>query len=239
MDRLLTNPGLPFIDVRTMVELADEFEYPIDVKDVRTGKYIRNNLAAASVSGLSPEERLGMDVHDIAKINRITSAAVAKVVEADQKVAATSLPGSFNHIFLNRDGSLLVDKVFKKPILGSHGDPVAILTYAHTVTDYIDVAQLFKLYKIYYPQKSAVQQFLKHLNLEKEFIELPTERELRALLIMQSHVSASKYVARLMHLSSRTIEEYKSRIRYKLRTLTFEKLLSMLRHYGHYESIVN
>jgi hypothetical protein len=238
MDEFLLNPSFPRIVTQDMVELIDHFDYPIDIKDAWTGKYIRNNLAASEVSGLSPEERLGMDIQDIAKINRIKDTTIAKVVNADQQVVKTGLPASFNHIFLNKDGSLLVDKVVKKPILGQQGRPIAILSYAYTVTQYIDLAELYAFYRTYYNKRNAVQRFLKHLHLEREFIEPPTDQELFALLVIQKNVSASKYVAKLMNLSPRTIEEYKSRLRSKLRTLTFEKLLSILRSYGRYENII-
>ena len=238
MNKFLLEPKFPLVEAKAMAELIDHFDYPIDVKDVRTGKYIRNNIAASSVSGLSKEERVGMDIHDIAKINRINDNVVTKLIYADQKVITTSASTCFSHVFLNKEGILLVDKVIKRPILGQYGEPIAILSYAYTVTPYVDLSQLYAFYKMYYSKKNAVNQFLKYLNIGKEFVEPPTDQELRALLIMQSSVSASKYVAKLMHLSPRTIEEYKSRLRGKLKSISFDSLLSILRHYGKYEDII-
>ena len=62
MDNTLLLQPNSAMEPRAMVELIDYFDYPIDVKDVRTGKYIHNNIAASSVSGLSKEERVGMDI---------------------------------------------------------------------------------------------------------------------------------------------------------------------------------
>jgi DNA-binding CsgD family transcriptional regulator len=222
-----------------MADLIHYLDYPVDVKDVKSWKYILNNRAASEVSGLAPEERIGLDIHDIGRINKIKDSAVEKVVKADCQVASTSRPVSFHHIFLQKNGMVLIDKVVKKPVLGQNNKTIAVLSYAYNVTPYIDLSQLYGFYKSYYPKKLAIQIFLKHLKIENYFREIPTDQELQTLLTMRENLASSKYVARVMNLSPRTIEEYKSRLRNKLQAITFDKLLLKLRGYAQHDNFIS
>lgn len=221
-----------------MADLIHYLDYPVDVKDVRTWKYILNNKAASEVSGLAPEDRVGLDVHDIGRINKIKETAIEKVVKADCQVATTSRPVTFHHIFLQKNGMILMDRVVKKPILGQNNKTIAVLSYAYNITAHIDLSQLYAFYKSYYPKKMAIHIFLRHIKVEMYFREAPTDQELQTLLVMREHLASSKHVARIMNLSPRTIEEYKSRLRNKLQTITFDKLLLKLRGYAQHDQFI-
>lgn len=218
-------------NTQAMADIIHYLDYPVDVKDVKTWKYILNNMAASEVSGLAPDERIGLDIYDIGRINKIKDTAIEKVVKADYQVVKTSEPVSFTHVFLKKNGTVLIDKVVKKPVFGQNNKTIAVLSYAYSVTPYIELSRLYAFYKSYYPKKQAIQIFLRHLNIEAYFREIPTDQELQTLLTMRENVASSKYIARIMNLSPRTVEEYKSRLRNKLQIITFDKLLLKLRSY--------
>jgi hypothetical protein len=238
MSECLFSTNLLQVSTQVVADLIHHFDYPVDVKDARNWKYILSNSAASEVSGLSPDERRGMDIHDIARINRIKETAVQKVVRADYQVVEKAESVNFHHVFLRKDGVLVVDKVIKKPIFGQSGTPLAVLSYAYGITRQIELASLYKFYRSYYSTKQAIQYFLQHVCLDNEFQVPPTDRELKVLLVMQNYIVASKHVARLMQLSPRTVEEYKSRLRYKLKRITFDELLLKLRTYNQYDNII-
>jgi|GEM_PF-1727922 len=233
MTNALFERNLMNVSTRAMADLIHYIDYPVDVKDVKTGRYIVNNKAASEVSGLTPEERIGLDVYDIAAINKIKNHALNKLVAADHRVAATSMPTVLKHIFLNKDGIILLDKVIKKPILGQNNQTIAILSCAYNLTPYIKPATLYSLYKTYYPKKQAIQILLRYLNITQFFNIMPTEKELQTLLVMEANLPSSKYVARLMQISPRTVEYYKSRLCQKLHRIDLNQLLMKLRTQAH------
>lgn len=104
----------------------------------------------------------------------------------------------------------------------------AILTLGRDITPYADPIYLFSLYKKRYPIRQAISQFLKHLKIDSCFQEMPTNQELIALLTMRKN-SVSKYVAKALNVGYKTIEEYKARIRKKLKIVSLDELLIMLR----------
>lgn len=232
------------LTIQRIADLIHYLDYPIDIKDAKTWKYILNNEAASQISGLTPEQRIGLDVHDIGQINKIKDSEIRKLIQADHQVKANNAPISFNHLFLRKNGTIegavRLDKVVKKPVLGQHQETIAILTYAYDITPQLNRYYLYSLYKSYYPKKQAIQLFLDYLNLSCFFKELPTDKELQTLLMgYERGTSSSKVLGQAMNLSPRTVEEYKSRLREKLQHTTFEKLLSKSRGHPQHEQYIS
>jgi DNA-binding CsgD family transcriptional regulator len=90
--------------------------------------------------------------------------------------------------------------------------------------------ELYKRYKKHYSMAQAIEQFLHYLRIKQFFQKLPTNQELITLLMLRKN-SISKYVARELGISYRTVEEYKSRLRSKLIVISLEGLLVLLRVY--------
>ncbi len=220
-------------DALAIANLIYYIDNPVDIKSTKTWKYIANNQAAAEISGLSAQERIGLDIHDIAKINKIKDTEVAKVVKADYQVFTTGQSVEFHHIFLMQNGILRVDKVVKKPIFNHKNNVIALLSYANNITSQLELSVLYNLYKQHHAKKLVIKQFLTSLNILQYFQKMPTHKELQTLLRMQGGATSSKHIARIMQISPRTVEEYKSRVRSKL-SISFDQLLAKLSIYCHY-----
>ena len=123
----------------------------------------------------------------------------------------------------------ILDGVLRKvPILGHTRSAVAILTFFEDRTYALDLLELYHLYKKHYPMQRGIIQFLKYLGIKKYFHKLPTNQEMTILLILREN-PISKYAAKVLSISYRTVEEYKARLRNKLALISLEDLLILLR----------
>lgn len=213
---------------KELSQLLENCQFPIDIKDVKTGKYIDNNLAASTVSGLTPKERIGLDIYDIGRINQLKVNTIEQVVKADKQVDPEKSLVSFTHIFRDKiSDTIIVDKVIKKAVLNDSNQMVAILSYAQDIVPYVERPYLYSLYKDYYPAKKAVQTFLKYLNLDSCFITMPTEEELYILLTMEFN-GEIEAISQKLGISSKAVKNYQTEINNKLTIMEYDEIVMRL-----------
>jgi DNA-binding CsgD family transcriptional regulator len=128
-------------------------------------------------------------------------------------------------------GFIQVGVLKKIPIFGYKNKVVSIFTLFEEKTGFLDLIELYSLYKNHYPLQQAITQFLTYLNIRQYFQKLPTNQELIILLRLRQNPIA-KYTARILGINYRTVEEYKTRLRNKLILVSLDSLLILLRMHG-------
>lgn len=209
--------------------------FPAEVKDAKTGEYIIANAAVAEISGLTAEEFLGLNAYDVGKINQLQDAVIENIILRDQQVYTQGLFVKYRHVFSSaKTKSVLIEEFIKKPVYNSKNQVIAILGYGQDLTPYVNPIDLFECYQDLHcnilkePQSVAIQAFLHYFKIDTCFQEIPTKQELITLLAMRK-TATSKYVARELGISHRTVEEYKSQLRNKLKVIGLNELLGRLR----------
>jgi hypothetical protein len=201
-------------------------DFPADIKDC-AGKYTENNWHAAIVSGLEPADRIGMDVYDIGKINHMPPDTIEKIVQADRNVTPDKAPISLVHTFLDTTtGFIVVDTVFKKPVVNLQGKMVGVLSYARDTVPYIDRAYLYLLYKRYYPVEEAMQIFLQHMQVASFLITALTDD--RELLILLHSQYSTEQLSQKFKLPASEIYAYQAKVRDKLAMIDYEEFVQKL-----------
>lgn len=234
----LTLEHMPLLQAGNFLEdFVSSLPFSAGIKDATTGKYLLGNLSVTSHLGLSPQEYVGLTIYDWQSIAKLSAAEVKRTLELDHQIYKEGV--SANHVteFLDHTTEYVtIHQVVRKPI-SSPIQPekiVAIFTYSQNITDYLNPMTLYDLYQHYYPTTQAIQLFLRYLELETCFNKLPANRELMTLLAMREN-SASKYVADTLDINSRTAEEYKARLRDKLKVIGLDELLIRLRKRPEYK----
>ena len=149
---------------------------------------------------------------------------------ANQHVIHTKEPTRFKVCTLFPTGFVYIGILHKVPLVDRRKQVKAIFSFSEEWTAYMDLVSLYQVYKKHYPAAQAILQFLNYLKIKLYFHTLPTSQELLALFVLSQNPHA-KYVASQLRLSPRTVEEYKARLRDKLRvTFSLERLLVTLRH---------
>jgi DNA-binding CsgD family transcriptional regulator len=219
------------------------------VIDSQTGKHLLVNESYIADQGFKQrEEILRMTLNELFALrrNRIEKLQGDLQLEAEYKVrihyahqyvCEESKWIRFPVHYLSLNGFVRAQELIKIPLL-ENGQVQALLTYAVERTDRLDLVELYQLYQRHYPKHmDAIRSFLGYLKLAQHFYTLPTHRELLALLTMCKH-EAAKFVAAQLGIHSRTVEEYKHRLRSKLNGVNLQHLLILLRKY-HYTLIGN
>ena len=208
------------------------------IKDTKTGQYTAANETDAKLYGLKPAEQIGLTVYDIAHIAKLPTSVVEQLLKLDQAIATQTWPNAHLKLhFLAKSGFITINEAFKKPIFSNGNNKVsAILSYAHNITTYCNPTYLLFLYEKYYLTKVAIEKFLQYLKIDTFFYKFPTKRELMSLLAMRENPSA-KYVAHKLKTSTRTVEEYKARLRIKLKVISLDEVLVSLSKRHEYETI--
>lgn len=212
------------------------------VRDVVTGKYILANKYQASNHGLEDTRSVtNITYSDLyhyrrSKLSALQGSLILEdryknfIDDANACADISHKPLSFDACSLFPTGFIYKGVLKKIPLLDQKKRVVAILTFSEETTNNLDLLDLFTLYKKHYPIQQAIIQFLHYLNLTAYFQQLPTNQELTTLLILRRN-SISKYVARKLSISYRTVEEYKARLRSKLKVINLDGLLVLLRMY--------
>jgi DNA-binding CsgD family transcriptional regulator len=210
------------------------------VRTTDTGKYfIVNQLHAINHGFTNIEAATGITYQDIYhhRLAKLESLQGSLTLEAQHKILIERINGQADqakqplrsHLCtLFPTGRIHSGLLIKIPILGHTQRVVAVLTFFEDRTHELDLFELYNLYKKHYPIQQAIMQFLKYLNIRQYFKKLPTNQELIILLMLRRN-AISKYAARLLGISYRTVEEYKARLRNKLILVNLDKLLVLLR----------
>lgn len=227
----------PLILGESLENFIDSLHIPASIKDAKTGKYQIVNTSESERYALKPEEQIGLTVREIGKLAKLSDLVINKILNQDQSIATQITSNSLRKMhFLVNPGFVMIDQSFKRPVFNSNGEIVAILGYAQDITTYCNLLLLFSLYEQYYEKGEAIQRFLSYLKIDTIFYKNPTRKELLTLLAMREN-STSKEVGNHLEISSRTVEEYKARLRMKLKTISLDELAILLIKRNEYETL--
>lgn len=223
-----------------LYDFIQELPHPAHVKDPKTGQYIFTNEKNIKIYGLeSVKQLIGTTVQDLDELmgSRWDNSYAMTVENLDQQVYQSKcIVKDNNRIMLTSDGFVRIQNMVKIPVLGIHNDVKAIATFSYALSKGIELTDLFNIYKKYYPKKrAAITCFLKYLKIETYFRDLPTEAELKLLLVMRED-STYKGAAKKLGVKPKTIEVHRAHIRDKLKNPSLNKLLSVIRNEFHYDS---
>jgi|GEM_PF-4426878 len=191
------------------------------LKDVNTGKYVNSNLINSKVFGLSPAEIVGLTAWDLDSMmgDNWDRSFISTVVEIEQEVINRKTCGYHKQAFLTISGKVRLQNMIKIPIIGKKQKVQQIFTISENLITSLPLNQVWALYKKFYASniKTGIKNFLLHTGVHQMFSELPTESELAVILANAMHGQpGSKHVAKILNLSSRTIDTHIAHISNKL-----------------------
>jgi hypothetical protein len=224
-------PQHPVVDWGNFLEtFIEHAPFPVSLKAVDTGRYIKANSQAAHFAGLTLDRFIGMNIQDIANQIHLEPHFINQVLEMDQNVIQHHEVYSFQQIFVDYAKEVQIQRVVKLPTIAPHMDNsiTGILSYSLDIKPQIDLNQLFEIYQRYFPPATAIIHFLQYLKVSQFFYEAPSQQEMDVLLSMRK-CSHSKYIAEALHIPYRTVDIYKASLREKTHTLDLEEIVSLIR----------
>ncbi|WP_158641834.1 hypothetical protein [Candidatus Glomeribacter gigasporarum] len=203
MDRLLeANEPLKGVSA-ALSDLVEESPHIAHLKDAQTKKMICANLNFVEKLGLEQnEDIMGLTVNDFctrediwgakkfsAAFSEWKKAQPALYEKYDQQVIHTKRCLSDQTTFFTNEGLILTQHMLKKPVLNEDNNKViAIYTYNYETTFQRSLSDLFELYQKYYQEEDAIQNLLKHLDIDSYFTDLPTRHEMQVLFAMHQDI---------------------------------------------------
>lgn len=229
-----------------LLKLIELLPFSAHLRDVETNQYVLANQFQAKNNGFERvEEVIGLTPADLhAHHRRKISKFHASLPQID---AYYKLFAKFNYQAetqqspislrdrapLNHTGFLYVGMTKKMAILGNNQKTVAIFTLSEEITQKIDLADLYYLYKKYYPKKIAIQKFLTYLGINDYFRVMITDSEVLTLLAMRQ-VQNYKLAKDIRSVKTGTVETHVWNIKKKLKNPNaLSTLLMALRNVGY------
>lgn len=228
--RLAERDPLQTLHVTFLDTLVQTHPFSMTVKDAHTGRYFLANEAAAKCYGLTPDAYCGLTFEEIGKQWMLPAKHVEQVIQKDAQVCTTKQSLQYQQIIFMHNQTFCIEQVVKQPILDHMLAVKSILTYSQDLTFRFDLCYLFSLYKQYLSNQQSVIKFLQYLQLEIYFQKFPTKRELETLLALRKF-NTTHQASQYMGINSRTVEEYKARLRDKLKIELRELLLKLRIHH--------
>jgi hypothetical protein len=225
----------PPIDNNRRLQLGSELEdfifaqdFSASIKD-ENGRYRVCNPFISQRSGIPLNDYIGLSVHDLGRIMNYKPSIITHAVDIDNRLyQGITLREKYKQAMPVCGGFIAVETIIKSPIFNRANQIIGIVGYGYNITADIDLSQLFELYQQYYPTKQAIKYLLRYLKIHHMFLTLPTKREMEVLLAMRK-IENSKYIAKGLQLSPKTIDENKARLRSHLQKITLSELLIRLR----------
>ena len=218
---------LTFETVKGLIKLMP---WPAHVKD-REGNYIYSNKKNDRFFGKPFEDDfVGHDIQYVQAQMPWNDEFVARIRKADKSVLESGKEIKLiDEVVFDVDNFIHVQDMIKLPLVSDAKPhiPNAILTIVHDKTSEQSLMQMYTFYKKNIAKEYRVTLFLKQFKLLDYFSKLPTEKQLICLInitINKNH----KYLAEVMCVSVKTIENYITQIKQKL-NIELLKLMEMLR----------
>lgn len=209
----LKNTILKFDYLRTLIAILPNFAY---LKDVKNNRYIYINPACNEIfynDYISFSETLKASIFKYEK-----NAIQAKHEILDKKISPlVQIDGTLHELNLNFYPLSVESKEIRY-----------VLVYGSITTESIPPHSLYSLYKSYYlDEKTALNKFINAIGLG-DYLDGKqlTPREFECLQILSKGLSA-KEMARLLNISSRTIENHIKNIKEKFDVRSTIELLSI------------
>lgn len=189
------------------------------LKDANNGKCLDINSSHLSVYGLNkPEDLIGYTVWDVNNFMHKLWLDNALQVEAfDREVICTKKPlVKPMRVWLNSQGKVWAHHMSKIPVINNKNKVIAILGSSLDLTTSLSLYELYHHYCNFYSHRNtAIQMFLKHVNIFHFFNTLPTHAEIM-VLITKRHLLTNKDVAIKLNITEGTVENHINKINDKL-----------------------
>jgi DNA-binding CsgD family transcriptional regulator len=231
--------GKPFcITDQLLQDLAFSMPNPANIKDACNGKYIFSNISNLGIYKMQrPSDILGLTLHDLDDFMRPHwgNGFVKKVDVIDNQVKQEVITiADKNRIFLDRNGFVHVQDMYKSPFIGKSGKAVAILTLSFDYTEKVDLLCLFNKYKeLHESRNGAISHFVRYLKIDNFFYEGLTEKELLCLICAISS-PLHRSIAQKLDVSTKTVETHIMNIASKLKEGNIQDVFMFLR--GHHRN---
>lgn len=184
------------------------------------GKYLLLNDLTSSITGLMPNELVGLTVEDISNhmgfLKKSKSQFVKTVKEIEERVNVNKSPILLREIFVTYEGSLRLQNMLKIPLIGHDNKTIAIFSCDEDLTPRVNLFDLFQLYKKFYLPGQAIKQFLGYFKVGIYFSEMPTYTE-TLVIISMSFDNRHKNIAKQLNKTSRTVDGHIASLRLKLK----------------------
>lgn len=203
---------------KNVLNFLEKANGPANLKDAQSGKYLLTNEFETGLSGLTPDEFVGLTVEDInmGLFKGGKASFVRRIKEIDKKVSSERCPVLFKEIFTTHEGYLLLRNLIKMPIISHHNKTIAVFSYDENLTSRIDLFDLFSLYERHFLPKQAIKQFLGYHAANVYFQEMPTRSEMLVLIAI-SLDPRYKRVAQILNLKFKTVSAHIFSLRQKLK----------------------
>lgn len=200
-----------------IVSFIEGFPVSASFKEAGTGRYILNNSYNSRQFGVdNPKDLVGLTINDLKFCQPEWGAKYAISIEKlDFRARQTKSRVMGRHQFLDHGGEAQVEEMVKFPVLGSRGNILGIVTYRNDLTSTLSFSALYILYRHFYDSRGAIRRVLACLKIDRCFITLPTDAQLRVLLLKAERRS-NKDIAKYIGASVRTVECHINGLRNKL-----------------------
>ncbi|MDD3265829.1 MAG: hypothetical protein PHC75_01445 [Burkholderiales bacterium] len=197
------------------------------LKDAKSGKCLDINTSHLAVYGLdNPSDLIGYTVWDVNNfMNKLWLDNAKQVEEFDAEVLYTKKPlikpmrvwlNASGKVWLNASGKVWAHYMSKIPVTNSKNEVIAILGSSQDLTATLSLYELYQHYCNFYQHKNtAIQMFLKHINIYHQFHTLPTHAEIMVLITKRSLLT-NKNVALKLNITEGTVENHINKINDKL-----------------------
>lgn len=208
------------INLSFVETIINNFNGSAHLKDLSTGEYVFSNQTNAINLGLlKVNDLLGLTVWDINHHMKDNWGDLAgKIQQFDQNILKESVDVvNDNQISLLPNGFVAVHNMKKFPVPNHCNKVKWVLTLSEQITQNVELIKLYALYiKLYNNNKRlATSNFITFLNANHLFHELPTEAEMKVLLLRQRYHS-TKEIAQQMSVAPKTISSHIANLRSKL-----------------------
>jgi hypothetical protein len=154
------------------------------IKDAKTKQYISCNASTLQCFGLEkPEQIAGLTAKDLDGFMRPYwgDEYANKIDQMDYLVCTKLETISHKEVTTVKSGFMQLQNLIKMPVINNN-KASGIFTITQNLTDTLDLGALYDLYKNHYSSNDAVSYFLKYLELDTYFTEMPTSLELSKLI---------------------------------------------------------
>lgn len=212
---------------------------PAHLKDIKSGKYLFSNQANLSIYQLQDiDQVIGRTIDDFNMFMQPCwgDSFANEVKQLEYSVTNDNRKVDDTRVIINLDGKIILQQMTKSPIhsIYSSNKVTGIFTFSQDKTSQIPLLKLYGIYKNYYPSKStAVVKFLQHINCVSYFDQMPTESELRVLLVKVA-APTNKATANILKVAPKTVEIYSSKLMHKVKNGNLAQVLSVLRELKNY-----
>jgi hypothetical protein len=206
---------------------------PCTLKDIQTKKLTIISAPFARLFGASsPSIAPGMTVRDLVLTRLHCNSAlneqyIQRLEALDDRVCETARAITNNKIiFSDHQGFIRIERLVKSPIFNRKKKPVAIISYAQNLTKYYDLLTLFNLYQEYYAAPHAIRYFLRYIEVDQYFVELPTYEEMMTLLTLYGSILQNQGIP---HLKGDTLQKKNSyhQLSSKLKNSSLEEMIDL------------